>query len=128
MNRLSNHLSTRTRTRTRIFIAVGALVLAASAGAQTVSAAQQRYQAELAVCNAGNLAAPARDACVRDAGLALDRARGGPPVDVPRQTSDGRSTVVAPAGAPPPETDSDTRTSRDGRATIVLPAGRFGTP
>lgn len=105
-------------------IALCAMVFAAAAGAQNVDAAQQRYDNEIARCNSGNLPAPAREACVRGAGLALDRARGGPPVEVPRQTPDGRSTVIAPAGSPPPATDSDTRTSGDGRATIVLPAGR----
>lgn len=100
------------------------LLLSGVAGAQTVDAARQRYDAEIAHCNSGTLAAPARDACVRSAGLALDRERGGPPVEVPKETANGRATVMTPANAPPPATDSSTRTTRDGRATIVLPAGR----
>ena len=111
-------------TRIRILSALAAGALAAAASAQAPDAAQQRYDNEIARCNTGNLAAPAREACVRAAGLALDRARGGPPVDVPVTTPDGRSTVVAPAGGPRPADASDTRTSNDGRATIVLPAGR----
>lgn len=115
------------KTRHHAFAALAAfaaLSFAAAASAQTVDAAQQRYDNEIARCNSGGLAAPARDACVRSAGLALDRARGGPPVDVPVTTQDGRSTVVTPAGAPRPADASDTTTSKDGRATIVLPAGR----
>ncbi len=110
--------------RIPIVIAFCTMVFASVATAQSTNAAQQRYDSEIARCNTGNLPAPAREACVRNAGLALDRARGGPPVEVPKETSDGRATVIAPAGAPPPATDSDTRTSSDGRATIVLPAGR----
>lgn len=109
-------------------LSAAALALASTAGAQIVDAAQQRYDNEIARCNSGNLPAPARDACVRNAGLALDSARGSPPVEVEKQTQDGRSTVIAPAGSPQPATDSDTRTSSDGRATIVLPAGRTTVP
>lgn len=113
----------------RIFVLAGAaLLLAGVAGAQPVDAARQRYDAEIARCNSGSLAAPARDTCVRSAGLALDRARGGPPVEVLKETANGRATVVAPVDAPPPATDSTTRTSADGRATIVLPAGRSTSP
>lgn len=100
------------------------LLLSGVASAQPVEAARQRYDAEIARCNSGALAAPARDACVRSAGLALDKARGGPPVEVLKETANGRAAVVTPINAPPPATDSTTRTSDDGRATIVLPAGR----
>ena len=110
--------------RFHVLAAITATLFAGAAGAQAADAAQQRYDNEIARCNTGNLAAPAREACVRAAGLALDRARGGPPVDVPVTTPDGRSTVVTPAGGPRPADASDTRTSNDGRATIVLPAGR----
>ncbi len=87
-------------------------------------ALQQRYEREVAACNGGNLAAPAREACIRAAGNALDRARGGPPTEVPRSSADGRATIVAPSGATPPSSGSDAVTSGDGRATIVLPADR----
>ncbi|MDB5895318.1 MAG: hypothetical protein JWQ88_2849 [Rhodoferax sp.] len=96
-------------------------------------AAQQAYEKQVAACNAGNLPAPAREACVRNAGNALDRARGGPPVGVPIATPDGRATVIAPEGsvapladpvppslAPPPGS-AGTVTTPDGRATIVQP-------
>lgn len=113
-----------THTRIHRFIALAALAMASAAAAQTgVDAAQMRYDQEIARCNSGNLPAPARAGCVRNAGLALDRARGGPPTDVPMTTPDGRSTVIAPAGSARPRDDSSIVTSPDGRATIVLPAG-----
>ena len=101
--------------------------LAAASAAQTPpapDAAQQRYEREIAACNSGRLAAPAREACIRAAGTALDRARGGPPAEVPQPSNDGRATIVAPPGAAPSSGGPDTITSRDGRATIVLPADR----
>jgi hypothetical protein len=91
--------------------------------AQAPDALQQRYEREIAACNRGNLPAPAREACIRAAGNALDRARGGPPLEVPQPSADGRATIVAPPGAAP-SSGSDATTSRDGRATIVLPADR----
>lgn len=102
-------------------IAVGAPL----AGAQPApDPLQQRYEREIAACNSGNLPAPTREACVRAAGTALDRARGGPPTEVPRPSADGRATIVTPPGATPPSSGSDAVTSGDGRATIVLPADR----
>jgi hypothetical protein len=92
--------------------------------APDLAAAQQRYERQVAACNSGALAAPAREACIRDAGTALDRARGGPPSDVSVPSADGRATIVAPAGSTPSSGGSDTVPSRDGRATIVLPADR----
>lgn len=81
-----------------------ALAAGAAAFAQQapdLSAAQRRYERALAVCNSGKLPRPERDACVRDAGVAWDRARAG-------QLVDGKA-------------DDGTVTSPDGRATIVLP-------
>ena len=72
--------------------------------------------------------APARDACVRDAGLLLDRTLGGPPPDAEMETPDGRATVIAPSGSITPRANSDTITSDDGRATIVVPADGIGVP
>jgi hypothetical protein len=100
------------------------LVFVASAAmAQTstpAAAAQQSYERDVAACNGGTLPAPAREACVRAAGLQLDRARGGPPVDTPVTTSDGRATVIAPAGASTPGSATDTPlTTPDGRATVM---------
>ena len=46
--------------------AVGALAQPAA------DALQQRYEREIATCNSGKLAAPAREACIRAAGNALD--------------------------------------------------------
>ncbi|VTU18858.1 hypothetical protein SRS16CHR_02317 [Variovorax sp. SRS16] len=102
-----------------------ALLMAAAAHAQPapgLAQAQQRYEREIAACNNGSLPAPAREGCIRNAGQALDRARGGPATDVVAPTPDGRAVIVSPAGATPPSSGSDATTSRDGRATIVLPA------
>ena len=101
----------------------GAL-LAAAFGAQAQTAtdlqqAQERHERQLAVCNSGKLPAPERDACVRDAGAALDRARGGPPDNITTRTPDRRATVVTPAGEPVP---GATETVRSQRSTTVVPA------
>jgi hypothetical protein len=98
------------------------------AGGATVAIAQtatpqQRYEQQLARCNDGSLAAPAREACVRAAGTQLDRANGGLPSEAPVTTQDGRATVVAPEGSNPGSGGSGTVPSRDGRAAIVPPAG-----
>lgn len=90
--------------------------------------AQLRYESEIAACNRGNLPAPAREACVRSAGSALDSRLGGPPTETAVPSSDGRATVVAPNGSVTPSAGSDTTTSSDGRATIVLPADRATVP
>ncbi|GAA4335447.1 hypothetical protein GCM10023165_11940 [Variovorax defluvii] len=96
-----------------------------TAGAQPApDPLQQRYEREIAACNSGDRPAPAREACIRAAGTALDRARGGPPAEVPRPSADGRATIVTPPGGTPPSSGSDAVTSGDGRATIVLPADR----
>ncbi|MGJ7489494.1 hypothetical protein [Variovorax sp. ZT4R33] len=90
--------------------------------------AQLRYESEIAACNRGNLPAPAREACVRSAGTALDSRLGGPPTESAVPSSDGRATVVAPTGSVTPPAGSNTVTSGDGRATIVLPADRTAVP
>ena len=112
----------RCRVSVRIpFRAAAAAMLSACmtlAGAQTDL---QRYNDLIARCNDGSLPTPARNACVRDAGLALDRARGGYSAD---PETDNRSTVISPSGASREGTDSSTiYTSPDGRAVIVPPAG-----
>ncbi|KQP44579.1 hypothetical protein ASF44_27235 [Pseudorhodoferax sp. Leaf274] len=81
--------------------------------------AEQVYQSDLAICNSGQLSAPARDACVREAGRRRDAARGGPPPEIPQTTPDGRATVITPEGAATPPTSSDAVPSRDGRANVV---------
>lgn len=112
--------------------AAGALAWALGAAAQPApgpaaqTAAQQRYERAIAACNNGSLPAPAREACVREAGVQLDLVRGGPPATTTMTSPDGRATVVAPQPGPPsglnPASTSDnTALSRDGRATIVLP-------
>jgi hypothetical protein len=108
---------------TPFLVRVPAVIMAACAtlaGAQT-DAAQQRYDSLLARCNDGSMARPERDACVRDAGLALEQARWG---NSGQSQTEDRSTVVTPSGASREGTDSSTEyTSPDGRAVIVPPAG-----
>lgn len=108
-------------------VILGALAASGAWAQSTDAVAQERYQRALAVCNDGSLPAPERNSCVRMAGRQLDRTNGGPPVDTPTATPDGRATVVAPAGSTPPS-DADTTTSRDGRATIVAPSDGTATP
>lgn len=107
--------------------ALGALAASGAWAQSTDAAAQERYQRALAICNDGSLPAPERNSCVRMAGRQLDRTNGGPPVDTPMATPDGRATVVAPVGSQPPS-DADATTSRDGRATIVPPSDGTATP
>ncbi|MGJ7509293.1 hypothetical protein [Variovorax sp. GT1P44] len=114
-----------TRFRTQAAICCAALVTSVGALAQSAydpDAATQRYNRAVAYCNSGNLPRPARDACIRDAGRAMDQSQGGvaPTIDV--QSPGGRATVVIPDNAPLPRSDSTTITSPDGDSTIVLPA------
>ena len=104
-------------------MALMALSLGAAAQAPALTP-QQRYEQQIAYCNSGKPPDPVRNACVRDAGLALDRAGGGPPGNVTTTSEDGRATIVSPAGLPPPNSGSDEITSPDGRSTIVLPANQ----
>lgn len=94
------------------------------------SRAQFLYDRDMTRCNSGALASPERDACVREAGLQLDRARGGLPAEVTSTTPDGRATVVAPRGAtlpgPAVASGTDVQTTGDGRASVVRPSDRSG--
>ena len=110
---------TRSVFRAAMCGALLATALGAAAQAPTdLQQAQERHERQLAVCNSGKLAAPEREACVRDAGAALDRARGGPPANVTTRTPDRRATVVTPAGEPVP---GATETVRSQRSTTVVP-------
>lgn len=96
------------------------LALCAAGGARSQpNMAEQIYQSDLAICNAGGMSAPAREACVREAGQRRDAARGGPPPQVEMTTPDGRATVLTPEGGQPPPSPSETVPSRDGRANVV---------
>ena len=102
---------------------LGVAVWAPSALSQD-SAAQQRYERQVAACNSANLSAPERRGCIRAAGSALDNARGGPAPQAPMATPDGRATVVMPSGAPMPASGAELTTTPDGRATVVPPSDR----
>ncbi|SCK52744.1 hypothetical protein VAR608DRAFT_5339 [Variovorax sp. HW608] len=95
---------------------------AALAQAPDLAQAQRQFDAQVAKCNSGALPRPERDACIRDAGAALDRARGGPAGNVTTRTRDRRSTVVKPEGAPVPGSTATVR-SGDRRSTVVTPQG-----
>ena len=83
---------------------------------------QQRYERQMAYCNSGKLPDPERNACVRDAGLQLDRSLGGAPRNQATTSEDGRATIIGPSGLPAPDSGSSAVTSPDGRSTIVVPA------
>ena len=120
----------------RAFALAGLLAAASGAGAQTAAdlqQAQQVFQQQVAACNGGQLPAPQREACVRDAGAALDQVRNasgsaGSAGSVTSRTADGRATVVTPAGAAVPGGGSDTVRSGDRRSTVVLPADPGSRP
>ncbi len=86
--------------------------------------AAQRYERRIDACNMSTMPAPAREACVRDAGLVMDAIRGGAPNNVEMESADGRATIIAPSGSRTPLSGSGTRTIDDGRAVVVEPAGR----
>jgi hypothetical protein len=119
------HARSRIPLALALALALALLAAAAStASAQPYDAAQQRYDQTIARCNSANLPRPQRNACIRDAGIALARARGGQPTGSPDTIPDSRSTVIGPSGTARSGADSDsTYTSRDGRAVIVPPAG-----
>ncbi len=83
--------------------------------------AQQQYELDIAICNTAGFPAPQREACVREAGLRLDRARSAPPPPTPAASVDGRATVVSDPGSTSALRGSAVQTSPDGRATVVVP-------
>lgn len=129
---------------------LGAFVgISFSSVAQTpdLAEAQRHFDEEVARCNNSKLPRPQRDACIRDAGVALDRARGAPASNVTTRSRDRRSTVVKPQGSSVPAGTATVRsgdrrstvvtprnapapagtttvTSPDGRSTVVVPAGQ----
>ncbi len=103
------------------------VAVAASAQVETSAAsaaAQSRYEASVAACNSSGLPDPRKEACIRAAGAALDRNRGGPPPTEAKEAAGGRAVVVTPDAAPAPTSGLKTVETPDGRATIVLPADR----
>lgn len=101
--------------------AVALLVTCATFAVAQADDLQQRYNNLIARCNDGSMPRPQRDACVRDAGLVIERARMG---SSGNSETENRSTVISPSGASGGGTDSSTLyTSPDGRAVVVPPAG-----
>jgi hypothetical protein len=109
---------------------LGVVVGTLPARAQTVAAdPKARYDREIARCNRGTLPAPAREACVRQAGQAFDRATGGITGTRPTISPDGRATVMEPStgssnpgNAQPAGPAPSLVTTPDGRATVVNPS------
>ena len=112
-------------------VAVSGAMLGLPAGAQALSQqmssveAQMRHERALAECNAGSLAAPDRQTCVRNAGQVFDNQRAGLQAPNPT-TADGRATVVPSTTLPaviavPADSTTTGMTSQDGRATIIAP-------
>lgn len=97
---------------------IAALCVAVPALAQP-NVTEQVYESDLAICNGGQMSAPARDACVREAGRRRDAAIGGAPPEIPAVTPDGRATVLTPEGSMPPSAPATAVPSRDGRANVV---------
>jgi hypothetical protein len=112
--------------------ALGAALWAPVASAQSGTAdPKARYDREIARCNRGTLPAPAREACIRQAGQAFDKSTGG--ITGTRETTspDGRATVMEPSTGTANPNGSRPRaanpapplvTMPDGRATVVNPA------
>jgi len=114
----SSHLSTLA------LLAAGAVSM--PAGAQSAAAAQALYQQQLAACDPSQ-PRPAYNACVRAAGLALDRSGVASSSGVMDESADGRATIVQTPGAPvqsipPSVVVPQTFTSQDGRATLLVPS------
>lgn len=116
--------------------AVASCALVAAVWATPASAqrskpdAKARYDRKIARCNHAGLPDPAREGCIRRAGLAFDRATGGITGTRKTTTPDGRSIVMVPstgvaepAGSQRFDAESPRLvTSPDGRTTLVRPA------
>lgn len=110
-----------------LLMAATSLALAGAAHAQSAAgAAQARYQQQLASCDPAQ-PRPAYNACVRAAGLALDRSGTTGSSGIVGESSDGRATILQPPGAPvqniaPSAVVPQTFTSQDGRSTLLVPS------
>ena len=102
-------------------VLLGVSLASVAQPAPDLAEAQRHFDEQVAHCNSGKLPRPERDACIRDAGHALDQARGGPASGTTTRTKDRRATVVKPEGAPVPSGGSRTVRSSDRRSTIVVP-------
>lgn len=92
----------------------------------TPADARTRYDERVRTCGEG-LPRPEYEACIRAAGVALDRTGVAASGTKPMESSDGRAKIyVAPGTSPPPAESSElapkTVTSRDGRATLLVPS------
>ena len=110
-------------------LSIAVAVLAALAAAQPAAAqaraapaaARAAYERQIARCNDDNLPRPQREACIRQAGAALDRVRGGPAPDVAQESPDGRALIVGTPGAVPDNGATGLVSTPNGRAVVVEP-------
>lgn len=120
--RAAGHRTMTVRTLVVAATTFTTVLLPPSLGLAQQGSAQSEYDREIAACNAASMAAPARNACVRDAGRRLDRLNGGtPPKLVLRSSADGRAIVMTPPDAPAPPSASDYIVSPDGRSVTARP-------
>jgi hypothetical protein len=103
-----------------------ALTLAPACAQNSAVQAQALYNQRLAACDTGQ-PRPAYNACVRAAGLALDRSGTMSSGASPGESVDGRATILQPPGAAvqnvaPSTVVPETTTSDDGRATLLVPS------
>lgn len=94
---------------------------AQAADPASATRAQQQYELDIAVCNTGGFPAPQREACIREAGQRLDRARQPTTQGSTMESVDGRATVVVDPGGSSALRGGALATTPDGRATVVEP-------
>ena len=113
--------------RTACFGLLLPLLLSTPAMAQLpANAARSVYQQQLAACDPAQ-PRPAYNACVRAAGLTLDRSGATGAGSVVNESADGRATILESPGAVSPAyapsvVVPQTTTSQDGRATLLVPS------
>lgn len=121
-----------------VCLAFASIAVSSAAFAQMPSISEARspqearslYDQRIAACDVG-MPRPRYEACVRGAGIALDRTGLPPTGNTPVESTDGRAKIfVAPGAAAERATDpvpaddivQTTRPSADGRATELVPS------
>ena len=120
----TSHLRPRSRQLAVVLVACGALwaispAQAASSGSQ--STAQKRYQEDRAACMSGR-SGEDRKTCLREAGAALQAARGGKLAES-RQPDYERNTLARCGVLPPADRDSCEAMMRKGTTTGSVEGG-----